>query len=198
MKHQKGYTLSGLHPDILLNSKRGNMSPILACSLSVSTGRTGSRFDWDIRTIPADSLISCWVALPGCDFEVLIDKNIAIAFRRADVIAILEGHVDTTVGSVRESHLAQEPFGMNYKLLERAEFNAELLDNMMIALRGVAGKGDVVATSRHFTNVMAKAIEKLEDISTRAKKKGDEDLAGEINTVKLEIFRHLMSQDLRK
>lgn len=87
---------------------------------------------------------------------------------------------------------------MNYKLLERAEFNAELLDNMMIALRGVAGKGDVVATSRHFTNVMAKAIEKLEDISTRAKKKGDEDLAGEINTVKLEIFRHLMSQDLRK
>ena len=181
MKHQKGYTCSGLHPDILLNSKRGDMSPILACALSI-----------------ADSLISCWVALPGCDFEVLIDKNIAIAFRRANVFAIVEDHRDVTIGSVRKSYLVQETFGMHYKLLERAEFNAELLDNMMIALRGVAGKGDVVATSRHFTNVMTKAIEKLEDISTRAKKKGDEDFADEIDTVKLEIFRHLMSQDLRK
>lgn len=135
-------------------------------------------------------LISCWIALSGCDFEVLINEDVPIAFRRADVCVVMAGYLDVATGSAAVD--------MDYplwKMMPRSEFNAQLLDNMMIALRGVTGKGDIVATSRHFTAVMAKAIEKLEDLSTRVK---DPAVVDEINDVKLDIFRHLMSQDLRK
>lgn len=72
---------------------------------------------------------------------------------------------------------------------------------MMIALRGVTGKGNIVADSRHFVAVMAKAIEKLEALVGYVVEVANNDcveMVDKINDIKLEVFRQLMSKDLRK
>lgn len=163
-------TLSGLHPDIMKHSRRNNISPVI------------------VKSAESPRPISCWVTLPGCDFEVMILDEVAVTFRREDVYVARDDVSDSSEGKL-------------WKKLPRKEFNKQLLDNMMIALRNVTGKGDIVAESRHFMAVMVAMIKKLDKLSSDLKKKCDgatDIIADQIDTIKLEVFRQLMSQDLRK
>ena len=170
-------TCSGIHPNILKYSKRATISPIIAKSINDN-----------------QNVMTCWLTFPGCDFEVLIEDDVAVAFRRSDVKAACAEYVAQQSLRTIVSFADWPGFG-------REDFNAQLLDNMMIALRGVTGKGNIVADSRHFVAVMAKAIEKLEVVTQRLQEWQPDDIAdvaSMINDIKLDIFRHLMSKDLRK
>lgn len=174
---QTEITCSGIHPNILKYSKRATISPIIAKSINDN-----------------HNVLTCWLAFPGCDFEVLVEDDVAVAFRRSDVKAVCAEYV------ARQSLRAIVSFA-DWSGFGREDFNAQLLDNMMIALRGVTGKGNIVADSRHFVAVMAKAIEKLEVVTQRLQEgqpDGIADVASMLNDIKLDIFRHLMSKDLRK
>lgn len=174
---QAEQTCSGIHTEILKHSKRTAISPIIAKSANGN-----------------QSAVTCWLAFPGCDFEVLLEDDVAVAFRRADVAAYCAEYVAQQSLRIIVSFADWPAFG-------REDFNAQLLDNMMIALRGVTGKGNIVADSRHFVAVMAKAIEKLEALVGYVVEVANNDcveMVDKINDIKLEVFRQLMSKDLRK
>jgi len=149
------------------------------------------------RAVNDNKLIRCWLAFPGCDFEVMVDDDIAVAFRRADVEIINSDYAT-------DNNIIAALCFTHWTKLSPQEFNEQLLDNMMIALRGVTGKGNIVADSRHFVAVMAKAIEKLEELSNDVSDSCFVDagkqleLIAQINDIKLDVFRQLMSKDLRK
>jgi len=172
-------TCSGIHPDILKYSKRTAIAPIVA------------------KSFLDNHPVSCWLVFPGCDFEVMLKDDVAVAFRRENVMAICAEFVAQHEAHVLFCFSEWPAYGQE-------DFNAQLLDNMMIALRGVTGKGNIVADSRHFVAVMAKAIEKLEALGMYAIEvdfvKEDEasEVISRINDIKLDIFRQLMSKDLRK
>jgi len=160
-------TLSGLHPDIVKNAKRTATPPILAVGP-----------DLDKRTP-----LNCIIVFPGCDFEVVIENEMPVGFRRKKVY----GWLQPTSESLRASDEVPRYLTV--------EFNRMLVDNLLIALKRVTVSGDVVTESRYFTRIIADAIDALDRIEA---KRNPVKMKEAIANLKVQLFSKMMSRDLRR
>jgi hypothetical protein len=138
-----------------------------------------------------DELPNAVIAYPGCDFEVIVVNEIAVAFRH--------GKVHKQMKLPKEIHV---PFEYWDKMgeceeLSPRDFNGALVDHLVVALRKVTNGPQVVEKASHFTDVIVKAIEELDELANRNFKKIDS-LKDKIHGVKERLFSRLMSKDMRR
>ena len=169
-------TCSGLHPDILENAVLDDTSPVIARRPSQNRG---------------DQMLTCWLAYPGCNLEVYIENEVAVAFRRGDVYVYCRDHGIVVAGRRLPNHDLHE-----CKYLDRAEFNRELYNNMKLAIEHVTTNADIVGTSRHFVDVFASLIDELEKITDEVEL--SDEVKERLNDLKVKAFSHLLSEDLRR
>jgi len=167
---------SGLDPRLLKKSRRSNFSSVV-----VKGGK--------------NSLPSVVIAYPGCDFEVIVVNEVAVAFRHGDV----RKRVDPDDDDQHDMRIPLKYWDMisGIESLPPAEFNAALVDHLAVALKQVANGPQVVETASHFTGVISKAIEELDAVTKKGYRKIDS-IKNAIFDVKQRLFSRMMSKDLRR
>ena len=175
-KNQPQKPWSCLSATILRGSRRNSTSPIIA------------------KSHEARELCTCWLAFPGCDFEVLISNEVAVAFRRKGVVVCVEGIEHRDVADYDAYHTVTEEA---YSKMKREPFNAALLDNLIVALRGVTTGGDVVGDSAHFVGIISDAITKLGELGESSKEDIDV-MKQALVKMRASLFGKLMSKDMRR
>lgn len=125
---------------------------------------------------------------------MLISHEVAVAFRRKGVAVCVENIEDRDVADYDARSTVTE---FKYSKMKREPFNAALLDNLILALRGVTSGEDIVGDSAHFVGIISDAIAKLGELGESSK----EDIDGmKMALVKMRasLFGKLMSRDMRR